>query len=71
MFEIEKNVPPPRNTAGVPAKYPWREMEIGDSFFVPENKAPKKMQTYRMGKELGRKFSYASVEGGIRVWRIA
>jgi hypothetical protein len=28
-FKIEKNVPMPKGRA----KYPWNEMEIGDSFF--------------------------------------
>lgn len=29
MYEIERGNPPPKSR-----KYPWREMQVGDSFFV-------------------------------------
>ena len=35
MFEIEKNVAMPRNRCGRPEKYPFSDMEPGDSFFIP------------------------------------
>lgn len=31
-FKIESNVPPPSGDSGRPAKYPWAEMKVGDSF---------------------------------------
>ena len=69
-FVIEKNVPIPLGHAA--AKYPLREMEIGDSFFVPGiGKASDFSASYMAGKRLGRKFTIRAVEGGIRVWRIA
>lgn len=39
MYTVDKNVPVPdtvtRYGGGV-AKYPWDQMEVGDSFFVPK-----------------------------------
>jgi hypothetical protein len=51
---------------------PYKEMEVGDSFLVPEGK----MQTisnsnWRIGKALGAKFTARRVDGGVRVWRVA
>ena len=34
MFEIEKDVPIPEK-ANLQTKYPFRDLEVGDSFFVP------------------------------------
>lgn len=35
MFSIEKNIPIPlKQTRG--SKYPFADMEVGDSFFIPE-----------------------------------
>ena len=35
--KIDKGVPvpPPHRNKGAPAKWPWRDMEPGDSFFAP------------------------------------
>lgn len=39
MYKIEKDAPPPAPEERVPtspaAKYPWNELEVDDSFFVP------------------------------------
>jgi hypothetical protein len=36
-YEIDKGMvpPPPQNGSGPAGKYPWPQMEAGDSFFVP------------------------------------
>jgi hypothetical protein len=60
MFEIQKNVPVPktRRLNAPPRKYPFREMEVGDMFFVP-NKTKNTLMTLASteGRNLGRKFS--------------
>ena len=69
---IEKNViiPPAR----VKRNYPYREMNIGDSFFVSEDKLSSVCNTNnRMQRILGWKFT-ARTETigdvkGVRVWR--
>lgn len=74
MIAIDKNVPLTKTTrkshGGQPSKYPWTQMQVGDSFFVA-GKTVKSFSgnTYSAGKRLGQKYSVRSVDGGIRVWR--
>jgi hypothetical protein len=83
-YKIEKGVPvPPIVRKGVThkTKYPWREMEVGDSFFVPrpDGKDVKIMQTCFSGKKRAARFGIRTKTRqwtengvlGIRVWRIA
>lgn len=72
FFEIEKGIPVPARQL----KYPLREMEIGDSFFVPSRSDGRPPTIY---KSLGtyhrtlapKRFVQRLVEGGARIWRIA
>lgn len=69
-FKIEKSVPKPAPIRR--RKYPWLEMEIGDSFLVPGGRTERLANSaHGAGKRYGRKFSTRSVEGGVRVWRDA
>ena len=71
MFQIEKNVPiPPRRE--YKTKYPWDEMDVGDSFYVPNTKSGSiACGVYRASKRFeGKKFISRSEAGGIRVWRV-
>lgn len=67
-FPIEKGVPIRGNT---PRRYPLREMEVHDSFFVP-NKTPGGLSSsLRHARQVtGYRFTTRTVEGGVRVWRI-
>lgn len=75
-FKIEKNVPlGPRSRSGG-SSYPFAEMEVGDSFFIP---VQRDVQKFRNGLSQSlsyqrlryqRKFATRKVEGGIRVWRV-
>lgn len=76
VVTVEKNVDMPvtRITAN---KYPYNEMEIGDSFLVKSERASM-INTMcginkKKGIELGMKFIAKQVlaEGGVRVWRIS
>jgi hypothetical protein len=72
-FEIEKNVPvpPPRRVPGQ-YKYPFRELEVGDSFFVPEAVADINKVQASAGEARRKtkwRFSVRRVEGGCRAWR--
>jgi hypothetical protein len=79
-FIIEKNVPLIKiNKVGSRGlKYPFREMEVGDSFaFKIVNKEEKRaiMQkvntsAYYYGKRNKKKFVCRSLENEVRVWRI-
>ena len=67
-LEISKDVPVPPDKR----RYPYRVMEVGDSFFV-EGGAIQNVcnQNYRMGKKLGMSFIARKDDGGVRVWRTA
>lgn len=70
---IEKNVPMPKNGVGRPAKYPFDDLAVGDSFFVPVPAVRFSGQLYSAGKRYGKTFASRSVvEKGVegtRVWR--
>lgn len=77
MYEIEKGIEPPKGQMGRRRSYPFPDMEIGDSFFVPfeegdlKVKAAVQAAATHYGKRHGMKFATRSIEGGIRVWRLA
>jgi hypothetical protein len=84
-FPIEKGIPVPP-TISVSNRYPYADMDVGDSFFVPDTTLtahgkPLKFSglasmTSRKGTEmteaLGKTYKFISrtVEGGFRVWRV-
>ena len=71
-FKIEKGVPLPRKTGRDGQNlYPWPEMEIGDSIFLPGKTIKDSNAGLQYGRAHGKKFTARSVEGGIRVWRVA
>lgn len=83
-FQVEKDVPIPEGRQGRESKYPFREMEVGDSFLVApevdellgEQEDFAKVRgrvsnvAYKYGKEHDKKFTVRQVEEGIRVWRV-
>ena len=73
MIVVEKGIPkpPPREQRGRKI-YPWRDMEVGDSFFSDRVKFSNMQCTAsKMGKSLGWKFEVHREKDGHRVWRIA
>ena len=73
MLKIDRDVPiPPLVGKGLGRKYPFEEMEIGDSFFVTDV-SPKSVRTSANGwKKRHPGFEYTSrvIDGWTRVWRI-
>ncbi len=77
-FEIEKGIPlPGRCSIRNPADYPFGDMEVGDSFFVPFPLEEMKRGRSRLSvASSARKKAYPSenyatreVDGGYRAWR--
>ena len=67
-IDVQKDVPVPEARK----RYPYKEMDIGDSFFVDGGGIQNVCnQNYRMGKKLGMSFIARKEEGGVRVWRTA
>jgi len=69
MYKIEKNVE--FNHVRGNQKYPFREMEIDDSFYVEIVALDKaRCAAHAWGKAHGRKFSGQRHGEGGRIWRI-
>jgi hypothetical protein len=75
-FTVETNVELPTRKGGRSgSKYPFAQMDVGQSFLV--GSADAKVTTLRsaigafMKGHTGYKFAVRAVEGGIRVWRVA
>lgn len=74
-IKIDKNVPiehyaKPR----AHEQYPFLEMEVGDSFALPEGDNARSIKTYActIGKKMGIKFKiYKTPEGTYRCWRVS
>ena len=82
MFKIEKNIPlPPRAGDGAPPKYPFLEMEVGDSFVIPADdpafrtrqgggRVHPAQNCFAYYAKRGLKFaSRSQPDGSMRVWR--
>jgi len=75
-FKIEKSIPAPQSHHL--AKYPWPQMEVGDSIFFEGQSTSRKNggnnnavdAAYSWGKDNNRKFTVRTENGGVRIWRI-
>lgn len=82
-MQIEKNIPlPPRayDKAGRNTRYPFPDMEIGDSFILKLSADPKKARAKRVSisglmlyhaRKRGAKYASRRLADGLRVWRIS
>lgn len=76
-IKIDKGIPvaPMPNGAGRMALYPFRQMEVGDSFFVPKTgqsiTGPIAHAQSRMDAKFSRRTVTENGVTGTRVWRIA
>jgi hypothetical protein len=68
---IEKEVPLPSRSKNGNCKYPWDALAVGDSFFAPVHIAAMAGLRLAADKRLKIKTTSRTVEGGVRVWRIA
>jgi len=69
-IQIDKKIPPPEEKKR--NFYPYKSMEIGESFFVPEVETRLMCNNNnRVAKATGKKFVARREGNGVRVWRIA
>jgi hypothetical protein len=68
-IKIEKNIPLPKQRGA----YPWREMDVGDSFFVAGKTSQQIAGSISHARRAmpEREFVSQTVDGGVRVWRAA
>ena len=74
MYQIDRNVPMVHITKPKREIYPFSQLKIGDSFFVPakdRGAIPRaRVAASYWAKENNRKLVSRSVEGGVRIWRV-
>lgn len=71
MVPIDKGIPiPPPATRNGPVGYPWRELEIGDSFLYNATKTSAQSLASTMGKLLDRRFMVRQTGNEVRIWRV-
>ena len=72
--KIDKGVPMPERSSQSDRLYPWKQMEVGDSFVMQPHKSPNhagNMMRYQQRKT-GRGYrSRTQDDGTIRVWRVS
>lgn len=66
-IKIEKGVPIPDRRG----KYPWADMDVGDSFFVATDKVENFRRNVYGKNRNGKKFTARAEGNGVRVWRTA
>ena len=78
MYKIEEGIKcvSPKSGKGRPSKYPWREMRIGDSFFIPNKDVTSDSMAFSAPSNFSLrnpeyKFAVRRIEDGYRIWRIA
>lgn len=78
-FVIERDIPLAKitgtgaRTGTRESKYPLGEMDVGDSFLLSEGTVKTASHIVVAGNKRfpDRKFASRTVEGGVRVWRVA
>ena len=73
-IQIESDVPLPASYVnGRPASYPFRNMGVGQSIFIPATQVSPHhaaKRAYAAARRTGFKFTCRKEEDGIRIWRI-
>ena len=75
MYEIEDNIPLPKSRSNATAKYPWKQLKVGQSFVVSTedvDRASISAQASLAARKLGVKFvtRHDKEAGIVRVWRV-
>lgn len=75
-YKVESGIPMPSRKAHN-AKFPFKEMQVGDSFLVPFDGEDEGTVRSRIAsncthqkRRIGRQYATRKVDGGIRVWRV-
>jgi hypothetical protein len=75
MIKIETGIPVPSNITRK-SKYPFKEMKIGESFFLTDKIDPEKTRkkvsaaATMFCREKACRFKTQTFETGVRVWRV-
>lgn len=67
-FKIEKDIPVPNIAGRGRTKYPFHELEVGDSLFSESISI--RQAAYAFARRKGIKVTVRKTDNGYRVWRI-
>lgn len=70
-FKIEKGIPLSKVNLSRPFRYPWAQMEVGDSFIFQGERKNIATVAHAYGRRHNIKFATRNMPDGVRVWRIA
>lgn len=74
LLPVDRNVPiPPAPPRGRHSRNqrPWRDLNVGDSFLVPDGAlGAERIGAVVAGERMGKRFEVRQVAGGARVWRM-
>lgn len=75
IYKIEQVGAPPRSAVGRSRKYPFDDMKVGDSFFVPRMKPSGlggsiKLASLRLGYKFSTRTELVNGIRGLRVYRV-
>lgn len=68
--KIDKKIPFPGRRYGVKTKYPWKELNIGDSFAFDGSVENAHASSTYYNNRTGKVFRARAYNGGARIWRI-
>jgi len=71
MIRVDTDVPMPPHRLAPNQRYPWHQLEVGHSFFVPNGNVKSLQCSASKRKAKGEAYIARTVEGGVRVWRTA
>lgn len=71
QIKIDKGVPIPPQKRNDYRKYPFKNLSIGDSFFIEEKYSKVAPSASAHGRRYKKQFTARIENGGTRVWRIA
>lgn len=69
-FIIEQHIEAPIPKFGRPFKYPWDQMNVGDSFFVAGVTSTYMSVACRHRRLKGERYTTRTENGGCRIWRV-
>ena len=70
MIKIEDGIALTKRSTKRASKYPFAQMEVGQSFYVEQSNSPSSAVTSFCRKNAGYKFVTRREKDGFRVWRI-
>ena len=72
LIKIDKGIPlPPQGSNQRTAKYPWRDMRVGDSIRVQGQGRAARSSAALFARKTGLRFAVRSFADHTRIWRIA